>query len=156
MIPGPTNVNPIVLAAMTRRTLSYVSQGFANILADLQRIFGIPHAASAGTGTLGAEVALTNVIDNFEVPWGPLADPNEAERRLSSADYKSLSVVHVDISTGDLGPLSQKVIRVGHMGNVNRNDLLTSISAAESSLWSGCGRHEPPAPSTVCFSVLSD
>jgi aspartate aminotransferase-like enzyme len=35
---------------------------------------------------------------------------------------------------GGLGPLSQKVFRVGHMGNVNRNDLLATIAAVEGSL----------------------
>jgi aspartate aminotransferase-like enzyme len=38
------------------------------------------------------------------------------------------------IVAGGLGPLSQKVFRVGHMGNVNRNDLLATIAAVEGSL----------------------
>jgi aspartate aminotransferase-like enzyme len=33
-----------------------------------------------------------------------------------------------------LGPLSQKVFGVGHMGNVNRNDILAAIAAVEGSL----------------------
>lgn len=135
MIPGPTNVAPTVLGAMAQPTLSHVSGTFANImketLADLGRVFKTTGLILplAGSGTLGAEVALANVIepgdrvlavcsgcfgdrlaevaatlgakvDKFQVPWGSVADPNEIERRLSSADYKALLVVHVDTSTG--------------------------------------------------------
>jgi alanine-glyoxylate transaminase/serine-glyoxylate transaminase/serine-pyruvate transaminase len=38
------------------------------------------------------------------------------------------------IVAGGLGPLSQKVFRVEHMGNVNRSDLLATIAAVEGSL----------------------
>jgi alanine-glyoxylate transaminase/serine-glyoxylate transaminase/serine-pyruvate transaminase len=142
MIPGPTNVAPTVLAAMARPTLSHVSGSFANILketlADLARIFKTKGLILplAGSGTLGSEVALANVIepgdkvlavsggyfgdrladvaatlgakvDKFQIPWGSVADPNEVERRLSSADYKALLVVHVDTSTGAANPVGK-------------------------------------------------
>jgi alanine-glyoxylate transaminase/serine-glyoxylate transaminase/serine-pyruvate transaminase len=38
------------------------------------------------------------------------------------------------VVAGGLGPTSQKAFRVGHMGNVNRNDILATISAIEGSL----------------------
>jgi alanine-glyoxylate transaminase/serine-glyoxylate transaminase/serine-pyruvate transaminase len=142
MIPGPTNVAPTVLGAMARPTLSHVSGSFANILkenlADLARIFKTNGLILplAGSGTLGSEVALANVIepgdkvlalsggyfgdrladvaatlgakvDKFQVPWGSVADPNEVERRLSSADYKALLAVHVDTSTGAANPVEK-------------------------------------------------
>lgn len=140
MIPGPTNVAPTVLGAMARPTLSHVSGSFASILGetlvDLARIFGTTGLILplAGSGTLGAEVALANVIepgdrvlaisggyfgnrlaevagtlgakvDKFEVPWGSVAQPSEVERKLSSAEYKALLVVHVDTSTGAANPI---------------------------------------------------
>jgi len=38
------------------------------------------------------------------------------------------------VIAGGLGPLSQKAFRVGHMGNVNRNDILATVAAVEGSL----------------------
>jgi len=152
MIPGPTNVAPSVLGAMARPTLSHVSGTFANILketlSDLGRIFKTSGLILplAGSGTLGGEVALANVIEpgdrvlavstgyfgdrladiaatlgakleRFEVPWGSVADPGEIERKLSSADYRALLVVHVDTSTGAANPL-EKLGTVAKQKNV--------------------------------------
>lgn len=151
MIPGPTNVAPIVLGAMARPTLSHVSGSFANILketlADLGRIFKTNGLILplAGSGTLGSEVALANVIEpsdkvlavsggyfgdrladvaatlgakveKFQVPWGSVAEASEVERKLSSADYKALLVVHVDTSTGAANPV-EKLGRVAKEKN---------------------------------------
>lgn len=142
MIPGPTNVDPTVLRSLSQPTLSHVSSTFASIfketLDDLQRIFGTsgPLLPLAGSGTLGAEVALGNVIepgdrilavsggyfgdrfaeiaatlgavvDKMEVPWGCAADPGEVEKKLSSAQYKALLAVHVDTSTGAANPAKE-------------------------------------------------
>jgi len=142
MIPGPTNVAPTVLGAMARPTLSHVSGSFANILketlSDLRRIFKTNGLILplAGSGTLGCEVALANVIEpgdkvlavcggyfgdrladvaatlganveRFEVPWGSVAEPSEVETKLSSTDYKALLVVHVDTSTGAANPVEK-------------------------------------------------
>jgi aspartate aminotransferase-like enzyme len=38
------------------------------------------------------------------------------------------------VIAGGLGPLKDKAFRVGHMGNVNRNDILSTLSAIEGSL----------------------
>lgn len=151
MIPGPTNVAQTVLGAMARPTLSHVSGSFANILkqtlADLGRIFKTNGLVLplAGSGTLGAEVALANVIEpgdrvlavcsgyfgdrladvaatvgakveKFQVPWGSEADSTEVEKKLSSADYKALLVVHVDTSTGAANPV-EKLGRVAKEKN---------------------------------------
>jgi len=151
MIPGPTNVAPTVLAALARPILSHVSAGFANILkdtlTDLGRIFKTSGLILplAGTGTLGAEVAIGNVIeprdrvlvlsggyfgdrlaeiadalgasvDKLQVPWGSVADPGEVERKLSSAEYKALLVVHVDTSTGAANPI-EKLAKVAREKN---------------------------------------
>jgi len=47
---------------------------------------------------------------------------------------KAMAEKYGVVVAGGLGPLSQKVFRVGHMGNVNRNDLLATIAAVEGSL----------------------
>ncbi|WP_455285532.1 pyridoxal-phosphate-dependent aminotransferase family protein [[Eubacterium] cellulosolvens] len=142
MIPGPTNVSPAVLAAMSQPTLSHVSAKVAGILKEtltgLSRIFKTTGLILplAGSGTLGAEIAVANVIepgervlavsggyfgdrlsevastlgakvDVLQVPWGRVADPREVERKLSSASYKALLVVHVDTSTGAANPVDK-------------------------------------------------
>lgn len=142
MIPGPTNVSPAVLAAMSQPTVSHVSAKAAGILKEtltgLSRIFKTTGLILplAGSGTLGAEIAVANVIepgdrvlaisggyfgdrlsevastlgakvDVFQVPWGRVADPREVERKLSSASYKALLVVHVDTSTGAANPVDK-------------------------------------------------
>ncbi len=140
MIPGPTNVAPSVLSSLSRPTLSHVSNSFADILkqtlADLRQIFKTKESlilSLAGTGTLGSEIALANVlepgdkvlvisngyfadrlaevatfmgakVERLQVPWGSVADPNEVEGRLSAGSYKALLVVHVDTSTGATHP----------------------------------------------------
>jgi len=69
MIPGPTNVSPLILGSLARPTLSHVSVDFANILKetlkDLGQLFGTTGLVLplAGTGTLASEVALANILE---------------------------------------------------------------------------------------------
>jgi len=142
MIPGPTNVDPKVLRSMARPTLAHTSGAFATIfketLADLSKIFKTNGVMLplAGTGTLGAEVALSNIIepgdkvlvisggyfgdrlaeiavnlgaavDILEVPWGSVPKVDDVERRLSSTKYKVMAAVHVDTSTGVANPAKE-------------------------------------------------
>jgi len=140
MIPGPTNVAPSVLSALARPTLSHASPAFANILSetlsDLKKIFKTNGLILplAGSGTLGDEIALANVIepgdrvlalcngyfaerladvastlgaavDKLQIPWGAVAEPAEVASKLASTDYKCLLTVHVDTSTGAANPI---------------------------------------------------
>jgi alanine-glyoxylate transaminase / serine-glyoxylate transaminase / serine-pyruvate transaminase len=142
MIPGPTNVDPRVLRSMARPTLSHTSGTFAAIfketLTDLSRIFKTSGVVLplAGTGTLGAEVALSNVIeagdevlvvsggyfgdrladiainlgarvDKLDFPWGSAASVHEVGKKLSSTKYKVMAAVHVDTSTGVANPVKE-------------------------------------------------
>lgn len=135
MIPGPTNVDPIVLRSMARPTISHTSVTFASIFKEtitgLRRIFRTDGIILplAGSGTLGAEVALANIVepgdkilaitggyfgerladvagtvggrvDKFEVPWGHAARKEDVERKLSTTAYDVMLAVHVDTSTG--------------------------------------------------------
>jgi aspartate aminotransferase-like enzyme len=139
MIPGPTNVDPIILRSMARPTVSHTSADFANILketlTDLGSIFKTNGTILplAGSGTLGAEIALANIIepndkilaiaggyfgdrlaevagtlggsvDRIDVPWGSAVSPDEVKRKLSESDYKAMLAVHVDTSTGVANP----------------------------------------------------
>jgi aspartate aminotransferase-like enzyme len=142
MIPGPTNADPTVLRSLARPIISHVSETFAQIfkdtIMDLGRIFKTNGLILplAGSGTLGAEVALANIIepedrvlaisggyfaerlaevagtlgakvDKLDMPWGSIIDPHDVEKKLSSANYKMLLVVHVDTSTGAVNPLKE-------------------------------------------------
>jgi alanine-glyoxylate transaminase/serine-glyoxylate transaminase/serine-pyruvate transaminase len=142
MIPGPTNVDQFVLQSMARPTTSHVSGSFGKLFKEttiaLGQIFKTEGLILplAGSGTLGAEVALANIIepgnkvlaitngffgdrlaevaatlganvDRLEVPWGSAADPRDVERKLTSTQYKALLAVHVDTSTGAANPAQQ-------------------------------------------------
>jgi aspartate aminotransferase-like enzyme len=142
MIPGPTNVDPMVLRSMARPTISHTSTTFASVfketVTDLGRIFKTKGIVLplAGTGTLGAEVALSNIIepgdkvlsisggyfgdrlaeiagnlganmDKVDVPWGSAARIENIERKLSETAYKAMLVVHVDTSTGVANPMKE-------------------------------------------------
>jgi len=69
MIPGPTNVDPIVLRALSRPTVSHVSSSFAstfkNALENLKKVMKTTGDVFvvAGSGTLAMEMAVANVIE---------------------------------------------------------------------------------------------
>jgi alanine-glyoxylate transaminase/serine-glyoxylate transaminase/serine-pyruvate transaminase len=47
---------------------------------------------------------------------------------------KSMAEDYGVVIAGGLGPLKDKAFRIGHMGNVNRSDILATLSAVEGSL----------------------
>jgi len=69
MIPGPTNVDPIVLRALSKATLSHTDQDFVEMyketLENLRKVFMTKGDvfAIAGSGTLALEMAVANVLE---------------------------------------------------------------------------------------------
>jgi aspartate aminotransferase-like enzyme len=69
MIPGPTNVDPTVLRALSKPTLSHTSPEFVKVfkesLNDLKKLFMTDNEVFivAGSGTLVLEMAIANVIE---------------------------------------------------------------------------------------------
>jgi len=142
MIPGPTNVDPSVLRALGKPTVSHVSSDFAEVfkesLKNLSEIFitdGIVFAF-AGSGTLAAEMAVANVlepsdqvlavcngffgerlaeictryggrVEKEQLIWDRAADPAKIEQRLEEGNFKLLTIVHVDTSTGIANPIEK-------------------------------------------------
>ena len=137
MIPGPTIVDPVVLRSMAKPTVSHTGSEFVEIMRETIGTLGKILQTSgvtlpiAGSGTLGSEVALANilepedrvlaicggyfagrvaevaqtlgaVVDRLEVSWGSIVDVQEVQKRLSANRYKALLAVHVDTSTGAL------------------------------------------------------
>ena len=69
MIPGPTNVDPAVLRALSKPTLSHTDPEFIKIfketLNDLKKVFMASNEVFiiAGSGTLALEMAIANLIE---------------------------------------------------------------------------------------------
>jgi aspartate aminotransferase-like enzyme len=69
MIPGPTNVDPKVLRALSKLTLSHTSPEFIKIfketLENLKRVFMTENEVFviSGSGTLALEMAIANIIE---------------------------------------------------------------------------------------------
>lgn len=69
MIPGPTNVDPAVLRALSKPTLSHTSSEFAEIfkesLNNLKKVFTTNGEVFvvAGSGTLALEMAIANIVE---------------------------------------------------------------------------------------------
>jgi len=72
MIPGPTNVDPAVLRALSKSTLAHTDphfvEDFKEALENLKQIFMTKHQvfAIAGSGTLALEVGVANVVEPGE------------------------------------------------------------------------------------------
>jgi len=69
MIPGPTNVDPAVLRALSKSTLAHTDpqfvETFKEALENLKRAFMTKHEvfAIAGSGTLALEMGVANIIE---------------------------------------------------------------------------------------------
>jgi len=69
MIPGPTIVDPVVLRSMAKPTVSHTGSEFVEIMRETIGTLGKILQTSgvtlpiAGSGTLGSEVALANILE---------------------------------------------------------------------------------------------
>jgi len=142
MIPGPTIVSPRVLRALAKPVLSHVSNefvdGYAEALTLQKKLFGTKGTPFllAGSGTLGMEAAIANlmekgekvlcvengyfgekweeivethggVVDRLRFDWGDPVDVKMLKEKLESDDYKLFTVEHVDTSTGIANPIKE-------------------------------------------------
>jgi len=143
LIPGPTPVNGTVLEALSQETISHVSDKFVDIFKSAHNkvkiLFGAKDSMPfiiAGSGTLGMEMALTNILDDNEsllvISHGFFGDrfvelgtalglkvdilkakPGEAvsleeiSKKLRSKYYSAITVTHVDTSTGALADIAK-------------------------------------------------
>ncbi|BAL81420.1 pyridoxal-phosphate-dependent aminotransferase family protein [Caldisericum exile] len=138
LIPGPTPVSDDVLYALSQPVISHTSVEFANLLKEIlvyvKELFGVKNGfpfVITGSGTLGMEIALTNILkdnDNLLVlSHGYFGDrfeelakhlgievnkikPNPGEhvdlelfrKTLKEKHYTAVTLTHVDTSTGVL------------------------------------------------------
>ena len=76
---------------------------------------------------------------------------------VNDADFrKTLGETYGVTTAGGLGPLKGKTFRVGHMGNVNKNDILATIAAIEGSLTRQRYRFEAGAGIAAANNILSE
>lgn len=144
LTPGPTPIHPRALDAMQWPMRGHMdAEVFAYndaIVADLRRLYGAADGAFAsllaGTGSLGMEAGLANLlevgepllvavngvfgermvemgrrlgadIEVVEAPIGQAIDPDEIARALRRRPAKVVAVVHGETSTGVLNPLEE-------------------------------------------------
>jgi aspartate aminotransferase-like enzyme len=142
MIPGPTIVSPRVLRALAKPILSHVSSefvdGYAEALSLQKKLFGTEGTPFllAGSGTLGMEAAISNllekgekalciengyfgekweeivethggVVDRLRFDWGDPVDLGLIKEKLEGNEYKLFTVEHVDTSTGIANPIKE-------------------------------------------------
>jgi alanine-glyoxylate transaminase/serine-glyoxylate transaminase/serine-pyruvate transaminase len=166
--PGPANVHPSVLAAMQKPMLGHVDPDFHAILGEVsellqacfQRSDGLTVALS-GTGTMGIEAGLVNLVEpgekvivgaagyfGFRVQeiarrrgarvievngdWGEAV----ANDRLLAAladhpDAALLAVVHAETSTGVEHPLEELAAGMAGSETLLMADCVTSFGAVE-------------------------
>ena len=133
--PGPSQVHPRVLRALSTPLLGHLDPEFLTIMNaafQTQNPFTI---AVSGTGSAGMEAALVNLIEpgdtvivgvngvfgtrmadivgrcggtaaNIEMPWGQIISPDQVEDRLKrEGGAKAVALVHAETSTGAHQPL---------------------------------------------------
>ena len=145
LIPGPTPVPQPVLEALARPTESHSSPATAAALRQIQA--GLLEAVGgtgpenlalvlAGSGTLGLEAALTNLLrpgetllvvnhgyfgDRFaevgralgaevvevSCPWGKQVEPHRVADALRESGAQVMTVTHVDTATGVVAPFAE-------------------------------------------------
>lgn len=147
LIPGPTPVSEEVLSALSKDTIAHTDDRFAKIMTSAlektKKLFGAENAFPfiiSGSGTLGMEMALTNVLNegenllvlshgffgdrfvdigkalnaNVEVlkaPAGETVPLDTVKNILSKQHFHALTITHVDTSTGTLADV-EAIVKV--------------------------------------------
>ncbi len=166
--PGPANVHPSVLAAMQKPMLGHVDPDFHAILGEVseflaagfQRSDGLAVALS-GTGTMGIEAGLVNLVDPGEKViigaagyfgfrlqeiarrrgaevvevndvWGKAVSNDRLLSALSEhPDARLVAVVHAETSTGVEHPLRELAAEMAGSETLLMADCVTSFGAIE-------------------------
>jgi len=138
LIPGPTPVTREVLQALSQETIAYTDERFVNIMSEtlvkIKALFGADKGhpfVIAGSGTLGMEMSLTNIlkdeenllvishgyfgdrfidighalnvnVDVLKAPTGETVPIETIERTLKDKHFDAITITHVDTSTGTL------------------------------------------------------
>jgi alanine-glyoxylate transaminase/serine-glyoxylate transaminase/serine-pyruvate transaminase len=143
LIPGPTPVSEEVLRALSRETISHTDERFVEVFAkalkEIKVFFGTEEGQPfiiTGSGTLGMEVSLTNIlnegesllvvshgyfgdrfleigktlgldVDVLKSEAGKAVSTESLEKQLGRKEYAAVTFTHVDTSTGVLAGMEQ-------------------------------------------------
>lgn len=157
LIPGPTLVSDEVLEALSQETMAHTDERFVKItsetLVKVKVLFGADKGHPfiiAGSGTLGMEMSLTNILDDKEnllvishgyfgdrfvdighalnvnvdvlkAPTGETVPIETIERTVKDKHFDALTITHVDTSTGTLSDV-EAIAKVVH--NVSPSTLI--------------------------------
>lgn len=138
LIPGPTPVTHDVLQALSQDTIAHTDERFVKIMSEtlvkVKALFGADKGhpfVIAGSGTLGMEMSLTNILNDKEnllvishgyfgdrfidighalnvnvdvlrAPTGETVPIETIERTVKDKHFDALTITHVDTSTGTL------------------------------------------------------
>ena len=138
LIPGPTPVTHDVLQALSQDTIAHTDEKFVKIMSEtlvkVKALFGADKGRPfviAGSGTLGMEMSLTNILNDKEnllvishgyfgdrfidighalnvnvdvlrAPTGETVPIETIERTVKDKHFDALTITHVDTSTGTL------------------------------------------------------
>ena len=138
LIPGPTPVTHDVLQALSQDTIAHTDERFVKIMSEtlvkVKALFGADKGRPfviAGSGTLGMEMSLTNILNDKEnllvishgyfgdrfidigqalnvnvdvlrAPTGETVPIETIERTVKDKHFDALTITHVDTSTGTL------------------------------------------------------
>ena len=163
-VPGPTEVRPEVLAAMTKPMIPHRSQEFEELFARLQvglrmvfqtnrPVFVIP---ASGTGMMEAAIrcmepgpilSLVNgafserfahiaemcgrTVDRYKVAWGEVHVASQLASYLSKGNYRAITVVHSETSTGALNDIKRLSDEAHAHGILCLVDSVSGIGGAE-------------------------
>ncbi len=138
LIPGPTPVSEGVLQALSQDTIAHTDERFVRIMSEtllkVKTLFGADKGhpfVIAGSGTLGMEMSLTNIlndkenllvishgyfgdrfieignalnvnVDVLKAPTGETVPIDVIERTVKDKHFDAITITHVDTSTGTL------------------------------------------------------
>jgi len=157
LIPGPTPVSDEVLEALSQGTIAHTDERFVKItsetLVKIKALFGADKGhpfVIAGSGTLGMEMSLTNIlndkenllvishgyfgdrfieignalnvnVDVLKAPTGETVPIETIERTVKDKHFDALTITHVDTSTGTLSDV-EAIAKVVH--NISPSTLI--------------------------------
>ena len=157
LIPGPTLVSDEVLEALSQETMAHTDERFVKItsetLVKVKALFGADKGhpfVIAGSGTLGMEMSLTNILNDKEnllvishgyfgdrfieighalnvnvdvlrAPTGETVPIEIIERTVKDKHFDAITITHVDTSTGTLSDV-EAIAKVVH--NVSPSTLI--------------------------------
>lgn len=166
MVPGPVEVHPRVLRAMSQPMIGHLDPDFVSLLDEildmLRRVFQTKGDVIilTGSGTSAMEAAVGNVIEKgdkvlsvvsglfgrrfaeiarrrgaevheVKFPLGSSADPSKIKEELESGEYKALTVVHCETSTGALNPIEEIAKACRDEGVISIVDGITSVGGID-------------------------